>query len=82
MGAEASDRQGQRGRLAPGIAWLFAASALVLGAGCGTTSATRTLINESRPVVKRYEEMRARLAERGEAGCGSIKKGGCAVCAW
>lgn len=64
------------------VSCLLAALGAVVAGGCVTTSATQVLLYEGRPTVRAYEGARADMAERDDTGGGSIKRGGCPVCAW
>lgn len=50
--------------------------------GCATSSATRTLLRESEPVVGKHEQIRRELVDRAQTGGGLAPKGGCPVCQW
>ncbi|MBI2892985.1 MAG: hypothetical protein HYY06_05500 [Deltaproteobacteria bacterium] len=57
------------------------ALALVCTGGCAGMSATRTLLSESSPNVRRCEEIQSELDAEDEAGALGVK-GGCPVCQW
>ena len=63
------------------LARLAALALLAAASGCAGVSASRTLLRESDPVVRRYEETRARLRAR-DAAEGLAARGGCPVCQW
>lgn len=50
--------------------------------GCASSSAAQALLNDARPIVRRYQAIRIDLLERNQVGGGSIRTGGCPVCAW
>lgn len=54
---------------------------VVLSGGCAGMSATRTLLAESDPTMRRCEEIRSELEVEDEATALGVK-GGCPVCQW